>query len=254
MSSTPAPAGPAEADPSLRQHLALALDVDDLVLACRIAADLQPFFGVVKVGLELFAAAGPDAVGAFVEAGFDVFLDLKLHDIPTTVGKSARVIGALGASYLTLHAMGGNAMVRAGVEGLGEGAQAAGLPVPTALAVTVLTSDGGAPAHILGKRVQIALEAGCPGIVCAVGDVAEAKELAPRIFVVTPGIRPAGSGSNDQARAATPAAARAVGADLLVIGRAVTHATDRAGAAAALHAELAAPRQALAGGAGGSAR
>ena len=168
---------------------------------------MQPYFGVAKVGLELYSAVGPAIVGHLIEAGFQVFLDIKLHDIPTTVGKAARVLGSIGASYLTIHAMGGAPMLRAGVEGLCEGASRAGLPEPVALAVTILTSDDGAPPHILGKRVQAAVEGGCRGIVCASSDIRQAKTLAPRILAVVPGIRPAGMATHDQARAATPEAA-----------------------------------------------
>jgi orotidine-5'-phosphate decarboxylase len=218
----------------LRDHLALALDVDDLVLAQRLARQLQPWFGVAKVGLELYSAAGPEAVASLFGMGFDVMLDLKMHDIPTTVRKSARVIGALGASYLTLHAHGGPMMLRAGVEGLRDGAEAAGLPPPAALAVTVLTSDADPPAHILGRRVMTAVEGGCAGVVCAAADVREAKELAPRMLAVVPGIRPASADRHDQARASTPQHALEAGADVLVIGRAVTTAPDPAKAAAAL--------------------
>jgi orotidine-5'-phosphate decarboxylase len=222
----------------MRHRLAIALDVDDLVEARRLARDVAPWFGVAKVGLELYSAVGPDAVSQFVELGFQVFLDLKLHDIPTTVGKAARVIGSLGASYLTLHAFGGVAMLHAGVEGFIDGATRAGLPEPVALAVTILTSDNGAPPHILGKRVQAAVEGGCGGLVCAASDVREAKQLAPRLITVVPGIRPAGASTDDQARAATPQSAIAAGADLLVIGRAVTAAPDRAKAAAEIAASL----------------
>jgi orotidine-5'-phosphate decarboxylase len=218
--------------------LVLALDVDDLVLALRLARQLQPWFGVAKVGLELFSASGPDAVSAVADVGYDVFLDLKLHDIPTTVRRAARVIGALGASYLTLHARSGPTMLRAGVEGLREGAEAAGLPHPVALAVTILTSDGDAPAHILGHRVAAAVEAGCGGLVLAASDVREAKQLAPRLLMAVPGIRMASSDSHDQARPATPRQAVDVGADLLVVGRAVTAAADPPAAAAALTASL----------------
>src|SRR5947209_1701182 len=198
----------------LRDRLALALDVDDLVAALRLARRLGPFFGVAKVGLELFTAAGPDAVASLAESGFDVFLDLKLHDIPTTVRKAARVIGALGVSHLTLHAHGGVPMLRAGVEGLAEGAQSAGLPPPLAVAVTVLTSDADAPPHILGRRVAAAVEARCGGLVCAAADVREAKELAPRMVAVVPGIRLAVGDRHDQARASSPEQALAAGADL----------------------------------------
>ncbi len=217
---------------AIRDRLALALDTDDLVDALRLARDLEPWFGVAKVGLELFSATGPEAVTALVERGWRVFLDLKLHDIPTTVGKAARVIGALGASFLTLHAHGGPSMLRAGVEGLMTGAEQAGLEPPSAVAVTVLTSDDTAPPHILGKRVAAAVEGGCKGIVCAAADVREAKQLAPRMFTIVPGIRLAGTSAHDQSRAASPEQAIAAGADLLVVGRTVTGAPDRAAAAA----------------------
>jgi orotidine-5'-phosphate decarboxylase len=224
---------------ALRGKLALALDVDDLVAAVRLAKELKPYFGVAKVGLELYSAAGPDAVGAMQDLGYQVFVDVKLHDIPTTVGKAAKVLGSVGASYLTLHAHGGVAMLRAGVDGLKEGASSAGLPEPTALAVTVLTSDADAPPHIVPKRVRVAGEGGCGGIVCAAADLQIVRELAPRMIKVVPGIRPEGAPVDDQARVATPSEALALGADLLVIGRAVTKAEDPTAAAAALTAAVA---------------
>ena len=111
----------------VRSRLALALDVDDLVEAGRFGRRMLPWFSVAKVGLELFAASGPEAVGAFVDQGYEVFLDLKLHDIPTTVGKTAKVLGSLGVSYVTVHSSGGVDMLAAAVDGLNEGASAAGL-------------------------------------------------------------------------------------------------------------------------------
>jgi orotidine-5'-phosphate decarboxylase len=224
----------------VRQRLALALDTDDLVDALRLARELEPWFGVAKVGLELYSATGPEVVSALSERGWKVFLDLKLHDIPTTVAKASRVLGALGADYLTLHAHGGVAMLQAGVEGLATGAEQAGLDPPAAVAVTILTSDDGAPPHILGKRVAAAVEAGCRGIVCAATDVREAKLLAPRLRAVVPGIRLRGTEHHDQARSSTPEAAIRAGADLLVVGRTVTAAADRAGAAAEVAAAVAA--------------
>ncbi|MGD9798881.1 MAG: orotidine-5'-phosphate decarboxylase [Acidimicrobiia bacterium] len=221
-----------------RPFLALALDLDDLVPALRLARDLQPYFGVAKVGLELFSAAGPEAVSALVDLGYDVFLDLKLHDIPTTVQRAARVVGAYGARYLTIHAMGGPVMLRAGVEGFREGAAAAGLDDPVALAVTVLTSDDGAPPHVLPKRVGTAIEAGAGGLICAGPDLVDVRQLAPRLTLVVPGTRPPGSPTHDQARVTTPAAALDAGADLLVIGRVVTHAADPVAAAGELVAAL----------------
>ncbi|HRW37009.1 MAG: orotidine-5'-phosphate decarboxylase [Acidimicrobiales bacterium] len=226
MDPTAAEAPLVDADHDVRRRLALVLDLDDLVAARRLAQTLRPWFGVVKVGLELYSAAGPDAIESMVELGYEVFVDLKLHDIPTTVGKASKVLGGLGASYVTMHAFGGVDMLQAGVEGLRAGASEAGLDEPCALAVTILTSDSGAPPHILPKRVSLAIEAGCGGIVCAVEDAHEARLMGPRLTIVTPGIRPAGSPTHDQARAATPQEAFDAGADLLVIGRAVTQAPD----------------------------
>ena len=237
FTGAPLTGGPtAGADP--RDRLALALDVDALPEALRLARELRPFFGVAKVGLELWSAAGAEAVVAAGGLGYRVFLDVKLHDIPATVGRAARVLGALGASYLTLHAAGGTAMLRAGVEGLAEGAAGAGIDPPVALAVTVLTSDADAPASLVRDRVRTAVEAGCGGLVCAASDVAEAKAQAPGLVAVVPGIRPAGAPTHDQARAATPQAALEAGADLLVVGRAVTAAPDRVGAARSLAESL----------------
>lgn len=224
------------ADPTgARARLAIALDVDDLVEAVRIAKAVKPYFGIAKVGLELYSAVGPDAVTALTDLGFDVFADIKLHDIPTTVGRAARVFGALGARYLNFHASGGETMLRAGVEGYLGGAEAAGLPVPTALAVTVLTSDADAPADVLHERASLAVASGCRGVVCAAADVPAIRAVAPDLLCVTPGIRPAGVDRHDQGRATTPAGAIGAGADILVVGRAVTGADDRAAAAAAIH-------------------
>jgi orotidine-5'-phosphate decarboxylase len=223
----------------VRRHLALALDVDDLVPALRLARDLRPWFGTMKVGLELYSAAGPEAVTSLVDLGVDVFCDLKLHDIPNTVGRAARVIGALGARYLTVHAAGGPSMVRAGVEGLREGAARAGAAEPTALGVTVLTSEPEATTHLLRQRVAAGLDGGCQGFVCAAPDLATVRQLVPTAVLVTPGIRPEGSPVDDQGRVATPRAALDDGADLLVVGRPITRAADPVAAARALVASLA---------------
>ncbi|HEX4901238.1 MAG TPA: orotidine-5'-phosphate decarboxylase [Acidimicrobiales bacterium] len=223
-----------EAPEEVRARLCLALDTDDLVEAQRRARELGPWFGTLKVGLELFASAGPQAVTTLQGLGLDVFVDLKLHDIPTTVHKAAKVLGSLGVSYVTFHAHGGVDMLRAGVEGLHLGASGAGVPTPRALAVTVLTSDDSAPPHILPKRVESAVDGGCDGLVCAVADVPEARSIVPELFVATTGIRTSGDEVHDQRRTATPGAAFAAGADLLVLGRTVTHAADPVAAAAAL--------------------
>jgi orotidine-5'-phosphate decarboxylase len=226
----------------VRESLAISLDVDDLVVAERMAQQLRPYFGVAKVGLELYSAAGPEAVQVFTDLGYRVFLDLKFHDIPTTVGRAARVIGALGGSFLNMHAAGGVDMLRAGVEGLADGAAALGLDPPMALAVTILTSEPVAPRDVLTERVEAALKGGCGGVVCAASDVALVKDIGPELFAVTPGVRPTGEPVHDQGRPATPQEALASGADLLVIGRAVTAADDPVAAAARLVESLEPPR------------
>lgn len=223
---------------AVRSRLALALDVDDIVEARRLARLLAPWFGVAKVGLELFSAAGPEAVDAMIGEGFDVFADLKLLDIPTTVRKAARVMGSLGATYLTVHTRAGIDHLAAGVEGFADGADAAGHAPPTCLGITVLTSEQADPTA-LAARLDIALAADCPGVVCAASDLEEVGRRAPTLLTVVPGIRPVGVGADDQARPATPTAAIAAGAGLLVIGRAVTAADDPRRAAAAIAAEVA---------------
>ncbi|HEY5013385.1 MAG TPA: orotidine-5'-phosphate decarboxylase [Acidimicrobiia bacterium] len=222
----------------VRQRLALALDVDDLDDARRMAASLAPWIGVAKIGLELYGAAGPAAVTALRADGFRVFLDAKLHDIPTTVGRAARVLGRLGPAYINLHAAGGEAMLAAGVEGMTAGAAEAGMERPIPIAVTVLTSEPDAGAF--EPRLQAALAAGCGGVVCSVQELARVQRSAPGFVTIVPGVRLAGSDSDDQARIGTPGAVAAAGADLLVIGRTVTAAADREDAARRLHDEVAA--------------
>ena len=213
----------------VRARLALALDVDDLIPALRLARELRPWFGTMKVGLELYSAAGPEAITTLVDLGVDVFCDLKLHDIPNTVHRAARVVGALGARYLTVHTAGGVPMVRAGVEGFREGAAGAEGAEPTTLGVTVLTSEPEVTAHLLHQRVGVGLDGGCQGFVCSALDIAAVRQLAPSALLVTPGIRPEGAPAEDQARVA----------DLLVVGRPVTQAEDPVAAARALAASMA---------------
>jgi orotidine-5'-phosphate decarboxylase len=212
----------------------LALDVDDMVLANRWASRLSPWFGVAKVGLELFSAAGPAAIGALVDGGYQVFVDLKIGDIPTTTRKAARVLGALGASYLTVHISAGPATLEAAVEGLAEGAERAGLEEPVTLGVTVLTSETDAPAELLRARVLDAQASGCRGVVCAAPDLGLVRQVAPELLTVVPGIRLPGAARHDHGRSATPAEALSAGADLLVIGRAVTEALSPEEAAAGI--------------------
>ena len=166
-----------EIDPAIRDRLALALDVDDLVAAIRLGRTFKDYFGVAKIGLELYSAAGPRRSVRSPISGTRSF---SISNCTTSPRRSARplALGAFGVQYLTMHAHGGVDMLRAGVQGLEEGAHNAGLEPPQSLAITVLTSDGDAPPHIMPKRVMLAAEAGCSGIVCAVGDLEEAHHYA----------------------------------------------------------------------------
>ena len=199
-------------------RLAIALDVDDLSLACLMADAVHPWMGVAKVGLELFATAGPAAIPAMADRGYEVFADLKLHDIPTTVGRAAAKLGRTGVRWLTVHTVGGAGMLRAGVEGLAEGSDGAA----QVLGVTILTSDADRSRAVLEARVAQARDAGCGGVICSAADIGVVKEVAPELKRVVPGIRLPGSSHDDQASVATPEAAIAAGASILVVGRAVT--------------------------------
>ena len=230
-SNLSSPQAPEPLDPA---RCAVALDTDDLDRALGLARVLRPWFGIAKVGLELFGAVGPRAVLALRDEGFELFVDLKLHDIPNTVARAAGALAGLGARYVTLHAAGGPDMLRAGVDGLSAAARLAGTEPPLALAITVLTSDSVATPEVLARRARRASAAGCGGVVCATADLATIRAAAPALLRVVPGIRPSGASADDQTRVATPAAALAAGADILVIGRPVTAVADPAAAAAAL--------------------
>jgi orotidine-5'-phosphate decarboxylase len=205
----------------------------------------------VKVGLELFSAAGPDVVRALRGRGKRVFLDLKFHDIPATMAGACRATARLGADLLTVHACAGSDALRAALAGAAEGAAAAGMPPPTLLAVTVLTSwpprafqqelaIGEAVELHVARLAALAATAGVGGCVCSPLEVTALRAAHPEPFsLVTPGIRPRGSGSGDQARVMTPAAALAAGASQLVIGRPISAAADPAAAFARCCAELA---------------
>ncbi len=221
--------------PAIRDRLALALDVADRDAALELVERFGADFGVMKIGLELFVAEGPSIVRDVVAAGCKVFLDLKLHDIPNTVHQAARRAGALGVWLLTLHAAGGAEMLTAGVRGLTEGAEESPRDTtPIALGVTVLTSDASASASTLTERAALAQRSGCGGLVCAAPDLAALASICGDMLRVVPGIRPAGAPRGDQSRVADPLAALAAGADVLVIGRAVTAAADPTAAAAAI--------------------
>ena len=217
-----------------RKRIAVALDAAERGRILELARLVAPEVGVLKVGLEAFCAHGP-ALVAEVAVLAPVFLDLKLHDIPNTVGGAAAAAARTGAAVLNVHAAGGREMMRAAGERAREAAAAAGLPAPKVIAVTVLTSlDAAALAD-----VGLAGESGLDGVVCSPEEIEAIRSACgPGFLLVVPGIRPAGSDAGDQKRIATPAAAARAGADLLVIGRPITGAADPAAAARAIAAQI----------------
>lgn len=222
------------APPEVRDRLALPLDVGDLDAALAMARTVAPWFGIAKVGYELYAEAGPVAFDRLHDLGLSVFCDLKLHDIPTTVERGAAALARHGVEYLNAHAAGGHEMLTAFVAGAQAGADAAGVVPPVTLAVTVLTSDPDPSAF--AARLELAVAAGCDGVVCSGQELAQVRAVG--LGSMVPGIRPAGAAADDQARVTTPGTAIAAGASWLVIGRPVTRAADPAVAAAAIAAEV----------------
>ncbi len=226
-------------------RLVAALDTPDLTRAEAWAAALAPHVGVLKVGLELFTALGPEAVRRIGAHG-PVFLDLKLHDIPNTVAGAVRSLLPLRPAMLTLHAAGGAPMIAAARAA----AETAGAARPILLAVTVLTSMDAAtlastgvaasPAEQVVRLARLAMAAGADGLVCSPLEVALIRAaLGNAPLLVVPGVRPAGSALGDQARVATPREAVTSGADWIVLGRPLTQVADPAAAARAIAAELA---------------
>jgi orotidine-5'-phosphate decarboxylase len=226
----------------------VALDVPDEDAALALAGRL-PEGTWVKVGLELFTAAGPDVVARLSDRGHPVFLDLKVHDIPNTAAGAARSAARLGARLLTVHASGGRTMLEAAADAAAEAAEEAGTGRLRLLAVTVLTSlDDAALAEVMGRGAgteeavgrlaALARGSGIDGAVASVAECRAVKAVCGADFLVaTPGIRLAGGDVHDQKRVATPAEASAAGSDFLVVGRAITAAEDPAAALARVRAE-----------------
>jgi orotidine-5'-phosphate decarboxylase len=224
-----------------RAPIAVALDAPDVETAARWAMAVTPHVSVVKVGLELFCRTGPSVVETVRGgSGVDLFLDLKLHDIPNTVGAAAKAVARLKPRYLTVHASGGPEMVKAAVESA---------PEVTIAAVTVLTSLSsqgldqvglqGPPLDAVRRLAALAVGAGAGALVCSPMEVAAVRaEVGSGVVLITPGVRPVGADTQDQARVATPQQALADGADLLVIGRPITGAADPGAAAAEIAASL----------------
>ncbi|MCX5944465.1 MAG: orotidine-5'-phosphate decarboxylase [Cyanobacteria bacterium] len=253
LAAAPGPTGLAPGTPPLPRHpadaLILALDRPDAASALALAAAI-PDLRWVKVGLELFSAAGPDVVSRLRERGLRVFLDLKFHDIPATMAGACRSAARLGAELITVHACAGTEALVAAQAGAEGGALAAGLSAPTLLAVTVLTiwdpqrfarelAIEEALQDYVPRLARLSAAAGIGGCVCSPLEVAALRAAQPAPFaLVTPGIRPAGAERGDQQRVLTPAQAMAAGASQLVIGRPISAAADPAAAFAACCQDL----------------
>jgi orotidine-5'-phosphate decarboxylase len=228
------------------RRIVLPLDVASEAEARALARPLAPHVGVLKVGLELFTASGPSVLGLGAELGLDVFLDLKLHDIPETVERAVSAAAAHGVRYLTVHASGGPAMLRRAAARAAE-TSASAQPL-TILAVTVLTSLSDADLAAVGvpktasaqvlALAELAWAEGVRGFVCSPLEVAALRAAHPTATLVVPGVRPAGASAGDQQRVATPARAIRDGADLLVVGRPIRDAADPIAAARSIAAEI----------------
>jgi orotidine-5'-phosphate decarboxylase len=225
----------------------VALDTTDLAYALDLANALSGHVGGMKVGKEFFTACGPDGVRAVTDCGMPVFLDLKFHDIPNTVAGAVKASLALSPCMVNVHACGGETMMRAAAQS----AEAAGEGRPLVLGVTVLTSmdesdlqgigvESSVPDQVL-RLASLAQFSGMDGVVCSAREVEDLREhLGKEFKLVVPGIRPQWASSDDQKRIVTPAAAIAIGADYLVIGRPITGAGDPVEAADKIAAEIAA--------------
>jgi orotidine-5'-phosphate decarboxylase len=213
-------------------RLIFPLDVESLEQALPWVERLRGSVGVFKVGLELFSAAGPEAVRAVRAAsGAGVFLDVKLHDIPATVEGAARALASLAPAMLTVHISGGKAMLEAAVRAAGPGV--------LVLGVTRLTSLEASMEEVC-ELARLARESGCGGVVCSGAEAAAVRQaVGPALRIVCPGVRPAGGDRGDQARVVTPGAAIEAGADYVVCGRPIRDAADPVAAANAIADEIA---------------
>jgi|SRR5918996_5185133 orotidine-5'-phosphate decarboxylase len=222
----------------MESPLVLALDTDDPEQAVAWSLAAGEAAGMVKVGLELFGAAGPAAVAALAGHGRRVMLDLKLHDIPATVAGGMRAAARSGAELVTVHALGGPAMLEAAVQAAGDRCRVAAVTVLTSAGPADLAAAGLPPvAEAVPRLAELAVRSGCQAVVCSPLEAAALRaRLGPTVELVCPGVRPDGAAPNlhDQARVATPAQAMAAGATRIVVGRPITRADDVGAAARAV--------------------
>jgi orotidine-5'-phosphate decarboxylase len=224
----------------MESPLVLALDTGDLEQAVGWSGAAGEAAGMVKVGLELFGAAGPAAVAALAGAGRRVMLDLKLHDIPATVAGGVRAAGRAGAELVTVHALGGPAMLEAAVAAAGGRCRVAAVTILTSAGPADLAAAGLPPAaESVPRLADLAVRSGCPAIVCSPLEAAALRaRLGPTVELICPGVRPAATAApDDQARVATPAQAMAAGATRIVVGRPITRSDDVGAAARAVRDE-----------------
>jgi orotidine-5'-phosphate decarboxylase len=226
------------------KRVIVPLDVPDTVAALGLAARLDPKLCRVKVGKELFTAAGPEVVSRLQERGFEVFLDLKFHDIPNTVAGACRAAARLGVWMMNVHASGGQAMMRAAREaiaGVSRPPLLIGVTILTSLAETDLERIGfaGSVEDNVVRLARLARASGLDGVVCSAREAAAIRATAGADFtLVTPGIRLPGSARDDQSRTVSPREAVRLGADYLVIGRPITQSPDPAAALEAIRQSL----------------
>ena len=218
----------------------VAIDTPDLHKAAAIAREVRGIAGGVKLGLEFFCANGEEGVLRIAEGQLPVFLDLKFHDIPNTVGKAVEAIAHLQPAVLTVHAAGGKAMMAAAKAAAPDGTKVVGVTVLTSLDETDLSATGiaGDPSDQVARLTDLAREAGIDGIVCSGAEVAAARSAWPEGFFVVPGVRPAGADLADQKRVVTPRQALDDGASIVVIGRPITGAPSPAQAIREIAATL----------------
>ena len=227
----------------MKDKLIIALDVETPDKALELVRQLHDVAGMFKVGSQLFTSAGPQIVKDIIALNAKVFLDLKFHDIPHQVAGAARAAAELGVSLFTIHASGGTEMMRRAVDAVSKKGETKVLAITvlTSMDATILSEIGvtSSPGDSVLRLAKLAEGAGVDGVVASPQEIESIRRTAPNLLIVTPGIRPSTSRSEDQKRIATPAAAIAAGASYLVVGRPITGAANPPEAAREIVAEMA---------------